>query len=156
MGFASGQFVARYAALYLFFLEGLESAANRLTAFVEKAALASLYGDVFDDAATGQGLLNFFLARSRLRRHHRTGSARYRPHARGIPLAVVPQNFADAQEVKMTAGAILTGIGSTESRPIRKDGDTPSRRSGETLSSRSSPRFAQRPPQIGEARFFLR
>jgi hypothetical protein len=45
----------------LFFLEGLTSAANRLTAFVEKAALASLYGDVFDDAATGQGLLNFFL-----------------------------------------------------------------------------------------------
>ncbi len=55
------QFVARYAALYLFFLQGLESAANRLKAFVEKAALASLYGDVFDDAATGQGLLNFFL-----------------------------------------------------------------------------------------------
>jgi citrate lyase beta subunit len=55
------QFVARYAALYLFFIDGLESAANRLKAFVEKAALASLYGDVFDDAATGQGLLNFFL-----------------------------------------------------------------------------------------------
>jgi hypothetical protein len=55
------QFVTRYAAVYLFFLEGLVSAANRLTAFVEKAALASLYGDVFDDAATGQGLLNFFL-----------------------------------------------------------------------------------------------
>ena len=55
------QFVARYAAVYLFFLEGLESAANRLKAFVEKAALASLHGDVFDDAATGQGLLNFFL-----------------------------------------------------------------------------------------------
>jgi hypothetical protein len=55
------QFIARYAALYLFFLEGLASAANRLKAFVEKAALASLHGDVFDDAATGQGLLNFFL-----------------------------------------------------------------------------------------------
>jgi citrate lyase beta subunit len=55
------QFIVRYAALYLFFLEGLPSAANRLTAFVEKAALASLFGDVFDDAATGQGLLNFFL-----------------------------------------------------------------------------------------------
>jgi len=55
------QFVTRYAAVYLFFIEGLASAANRLTAFVEKAALASLYGDVFDDAATGQGLLNFFL-----------------------------------------------------------------------------------------------
>ena len=28
--------------------------------FVEKAAQATLVGDVFDDAATGQGLLNFF------------------------------------------------------------------------------------------------
>jgi hypothetical protein len=55
------QLVTRYAAVYLFFLAGLESAANRLTAFVKKAALASLFGDVFDDAATGQGLLNFFL-----------------------------------------------------------------------------------------------
>ena len=55
------QFIVRYAALYLFFLQGLQSAADRLTAFVEKAALASLFGDVFDDAATGQGLLNFFL-----------------------------------------------------------------------------------------------
>lgn len=55
------QFVTRYAAVYLFFIAGLESAANRLKAFVEKAALASLFGDVFDDAATGQGLLNFFL-----------------------------------------------------------------------------------------------
>jgi citrate lyase beta subunit len=55
------QFIARYAAVYLFFLEGLPNAAARLKAFVEKAALASLHGDVFDDAATGQGLLNFFL-----------------------------------------------------------------------------------------------
>jgi hypothetical protein len=28
---------------------------------VEKAAQATLMGSVFDDAATGQGLLNFFL-----------------------------------------------------------------------------------------------
>ena len=55
------QFVTRYAAVYSFFLESLEAASNRLSAFVEKAALASLFGDVFDDAATGQGLLNFFL-----------------------------------------------------------------------------------------------
>jgi citrate lyase beta subunit len=55
------QFVTRYAAVYHFFLGGLESASNRLKTFVEKAALASLFGDVFDDAATGQGLLNFFL-----------------------------------------------------------------------------------------------
>jgi hypothetical protein len=55
------QFVARYAAVYSFFLAGLPAASGRLKAFVEKAALASLFGDVFDDAATGQGLLNFFL-----------------------------------------------------------------------------------------------
>jgi citrate lyase beta subunit len=55
------QFVTRYAAVYHYFLGGLESASNRLKTFVEKAALASLFGDVFDDAATGQGLLNFFL-----------------------------------------------------------------------------------------------
>ena len=55
------QLVTRYAAVYSFFLEGVEGASNRLKTFVEKAALASLFGDVFDDAATGQGLLNFFL-----------------------------------------------------------------------------------------------
>jgi citrate lyase beta subunit len=55
------QFVTRYAAVYAFFLNGLDAASNRLKTFVEKAALASLFGDVFDDAATGQGLLNFFL-----------------------------------------------------------------------------------------------
>ena len=55
------QLVTRYAAVFSFFLEGLESASKRLKTFVEKAALASLFGDVFDDAATGQGLLNFFL-----------------------------------------------------------------------------------------------
>lgn len=51
----------RYAAVYAFFLESLDSASARLGAFVEKAAKATLLGDVFDDAATGQGLLNFFL-----------------------------------------------------------------------------------------------
>ncbi len=55
------QFVTRYAAVFSFFLGSLPSASSRLKAFVEKAALASLFGDVFDDAATGQGLLNFFL-----------------------------------------------------------------------------------------------
>lgn len=55
------QLVTRYAALYDFFLGSLDSASERLKAFVERAALASLHGDVFDDAATGQGLLNFFL-----------------------------------------------------------------------------------------------
>jgi citrate lyase beta subunit len=55
------QLPTRYAAVYSFFLEGLEAASRRLKAFTEKAAQATLMGDVFDDAATGQGLLNFFL-----------------------------------------------------------------------------------------------
>src|SRR6185437_12760622 len=55
------QLPVRYAATYAFFLEGLEQASGRLKAFIEKAAKATLLGEVFDDAATGQGLLNFFL-----------------------------------------------------------------------------------------------
>lgn len=55
------QLVSRYAALYSFFLDGIDAAGARLKNFVGKAAQATLVGDVFDDAATGQGLLNFFL-----------------------------------------------------------------------------------------------
>jgi citrate lyase beta subunit len=55
------QLVTRYAAVYSFFLEGLEQASLRLRSFMERAAQATLVGDVFDDAATGQGLLNYFL-----------------------------------------------------------------------------------------------
>ena len=55
------QLPTRYAAVYTFFLEGLETASERLSNFVAKAAQATLVGDVFDDAATGQGLLNYFL-----------------------------------------------------------------------------------------------
>jgi citrate lyase beta subunit len=55
------QLPTRYAAIYTFFLEGLDAAAERLRNFVAKAAQATLVGDVFDDAATGQGLLNYFL-----------------------------------------------------------------------------------------------
>jgi citrate lyase beta subunit len=55
------QLPVRYAACYAFFLEGFGQAAERLRAFIDKAAQATLVGDVFDDAATGQGLLNYFL-----------------------------------------------------------------------------------------------
>ena len=55
------QLVSRYAALYDFFLRGLDAAGERLHNFLEKAAQATLLGEMFDDAATGQGLLNFFL-----------------------------------------------------------------------------------------------
>ena len=56
------QLPIRYAAVYTFFLEQLEPATQRLSQFIDKAAQATLLGDVFDDAATGQALLNFFLA----------------------------------------------------------------------------------------------
>jgi Domain of unknown function (DUF6986) len=55
------QFVSRYTAVYAFFLEGLDSASKRLRNFIAQAAQATLAGGVFDDAATGQGLLNYFL-----------------------------------------------------------------------------------------------
>ena len=55
------QLPARYGAVYAFFLRSLDADAHRLKGLVEKAAQAKLLGSVFDDAATGQGLLNTFL-----------------------------------------------------------------------------------------------
>ncbi len=55
------QLPMRYAATYNFFLSSYDEALNRLKIFVERAAISTLTGDIFDDAATGQGLLNFFL-----------------------------------------------------------------------------------------------
>jgi hypothetical protein len=55
------QLVTRYAAVYAFFQSARPAATARLRAFVEKASRATLVGDVFDDAATGQALLNFFV-----------------------------------------------------------------------------------------------
>jgi len=55
------QLPTRYAAVFAFFLESRAAATARLRNFVERAAQATLVGDVFDDAATGQGLLNYFL-----------------------------------------------------------------------------------------------
>jgi citrate lyase beta subunit len=54
------QLPTRFAAVFSFFLAARPAATARLRNFVEKAAQATLVGDVFDDAATGQGLLNFF------------------------------------------------------------------------------------------------
>ena len=56
-----GQFPIRYAAVYSFFLEGLNAASERLRNLMAKAVQSTRVGNVFDDAATGQGLLNYFL-----------------------------------------------------------------------------------------------
>ncbi len=54
------QLPARYAAVYAFFLEGLEAASVRLRNFLAEAAQATRVGTLFDDAATGHGLINYF------------------------------------------------------------------------------------------------
>jgi citrate lyase beta subunit len=56
------QLPTRFAAVYAFLLQGIDEAAARLCNFVERAAQATRVGAVFDDAATGQGLLNTFRA----------------------------------------------------------------------------------------------
>lgn len=60
------QLPVRYAAVYSYFLEYLPDATRRLRNFVEKAARATMVrggasSGVFDDAATAQGLMTFFI-----------------------------------------------------------------------------------------------
>ena len=55
------QLPSRFAALFDFFQRRQALAAERLRNFVVKAGQATLVDEVFEDAATGQGLLNFFL-----------------------------------------------------------------------------------------------
>lgn len=55
------QLVARYAAVFSFFLESKDANAKRLKGFIEKATQANMTGNTFDDAASANGLLNFFL-----------------------------------------------------------------------------------------------
>jgi hypothetical protein len=55
------QIPVRFAAVFFFYLQGLQEAQQRLSRFIETAAQASLTGNTFDDAATGQGLVNFFV-----------------------------------------------------------------------------------------------
>jgi citrate lyase beta subunit len=54
------QIPARLVALYAFFLEGLTDASARLRNFRDQAEQATRVGAIFDDAATGRGLINFF------------------------------------------------------------------------------------------------
>jgi citrate lyase beta subunit len=54
------QLVARYAAVYTFFLTEMDAQAARLKTFLGKATQASLTGNTFDDAASAQGIINFF------------------------------------------------------------------------------------------------
>lgn len=55
------QIPARYAAIYSFFHEHAAAVGVRLRKFLDEAAQATVVGSVFDDIATGQGLLTFFI-----------------------------------------------------------------------------------------------
>jgi len=55
------QLPVRFAAVYLFFLSEAETSGERLRNLMAGAAQAGLLREVFDDAASGQGLLHFFL-----------------------------------------------------------------------------------------------
>ncbi len=54
------QLPARYAAVYAFFLSEMYPQAARLRGYIDKAAKATLTGNMFDDAASVAGLVNFF------------------------------------------------------------------------------------------------
>lgn len=55
------QLVARYAAVYSFFLESFELQSRRMKEFMNKLTKAAMTGNQFDDAASAQGLVNYFL-----------------------------------------------------------------------------------------------
>ena len=63
-----GQLIARYAAVFSFFRNEMTQQGERLRSFLMKATQATLTGNLFDDAATAQGYLNFF------RRAHACGA----------------------------------------------------------------------------------
>ena len=54
------QIPVRFAANAAFFLEQLQTSTVRLRNLVEQASKSTSSGEIFDDAATGQGLLNYF------------------------------------------------------------------------------------------------
>lgn len=55
------QLISRYAAIYAFYLSGLEAASRRLANFLDAVGRADAPRDIADDVATGQALLNFLL-----------------------------------------------------------------------------------------------
>ncbi|MBX3289340.1 MAG: phosphoenolpyruvate kinase [Acidobacteria bacterium] len=54
------QLSARYAAVYAFFYDQLDEFAPRLRRFIDASTQAVLTGTTFDDAASANGILNFF------------------------------------------------------------------------------------------------
>lgn len=87
------QLPTRYAALYAFFLESLDAASTRLRNFVDKAAQATLVGEVFDRCGDGAGAVELLSAGGELRRHDRNRSGGpERPDARRAQEPIVRED----------------------------------------------------------------
>ena len=87
------QLPSRYAAVYAFFLEGLDAASERLKNFVQKAAQATLRRRRVRRCRDRAGAAELFSARDELRRDHRRGSGREeRADARGAARPIVRQD----------------------------------------------------------------
>jgi hypothetical protein len=87
------QLPTRYAAVYTFFLEGLDAASDRLRNFVQKAAQATLGRRRVRRRRNRAGFAELLPARDELRRdHRRRGRRQERPHARGTALQVVRED----------------------------------------------------------------
>lgn len=54
------QLPVRYAAVYSFFFLSMDRQAERLYGFLTRATQATLTGNTFDDAASAEGLMNYF------------------------------------------------------------------------------------------------
>jgi len=54
------QLPARYAAVYAYFIANRDAMAERLNQFIARSTQAVLTGNTFDDAASAEGVLNFF------------------------------------------------------------------------------------------------
>lgn len=54
------QLPARYAAVNAFFISSMDRQAERIKGFLARATQATLTGNAFDDAASAEGLMNFF------------------------------------------------------------------------------------------------
>ena len=93
------QLPMRYAATYTFFLSSYDDAVFRLKTFVERAAISTLTGDIFDDAATGQGPAQLLPQSPELRRDFGRGDSGDGPHAgRGADPLVLPDFGGAARE----------------------------------------------------------
>lgn len=85
------QLPARYAAVYTFFLSEMYLQGDRLKSFVGRATQATLTGNVFDDAASAEGLVLFF------RRGIECGAftEKEASNASGLRLSELKRSFAE-------------------------------------------------------------